>query len=563
MRLLVIALAALVGIAANVAFWYLPNRPADLSHVWTGGPLKSASFAPFRRGQSPLTQTFATPAEIEGDLAALQGKVAGVRTYTAREGLELVPKVAAKYGLTVMQGAWLGRDRTINEAEVAAVIHLANTYPDTIKRIIVGNEVLLRGELTSAEIEAQIRKVKQAVKQPVSYADVWEFWLRHPELAAEVDYITVHFLPYWEDDPVGVAHSMEHIVAIHDIVAKAFPGKQIVIGEVGWPSAGRSREDAVPGRWMEAEFLNEFALLAAQRGLDYNIVEAFDQPWKSAHEGTMGANWGLVDANRQAKFPLAGPIVENPNWQLALGGAVILGLLATLWSLRTPLPLAASAAVALFAQGLGAMLAVSAQFGLATWYDRDWYAAPALQFGLQAILAALLLRELVARLAKPAEPVPVLSPVVALGEWKITTWRDRLLGIFVLLATYETLWLALRVDLPFLRAPLQEVPGKVVYWLHWMFNGRYRDFPIPEFVVPVAGFGMMLLILALFGRKPRAVSAEAPASDRVLAALLILGVVLLQWVERFQNREAMYWGVMALLLAVLPALSLRRPAKQS
>lgn len=558
MRVLVLALAAIIGITANLAFWYLPNRPAALDHVWTGGPLQSASFAPFRRGQSPLTQTFATPAQIEADIAALRGKVGGVRTYTAREGLDVVPKIAGKYGLTVTQGAWLGRDRAINEAEVLAVIHLANTYPDTIKRVIVGNEVLLRGELSPAEIAGYIRRVKQAVKQPVSYADVWEFWLRHPELAAEVDYVTVHFLPYWEDDPVGVEHSMDHIVAVHDIVAKAFPGRPILIGEVGWPSAGRSREDAVPGRWMEAEFLNAFALLAARRGLDYNIVEAFDQPWKSAHEGTMGANWGLIDADRHDKFPLQGPVVENPHWRTAFAGAALFGLLATLWALRVPLTPAQGAAVALFGHALGAMLAASAQFGLATWHDRNWYAAPLLQFVLQAVLAVLLLRELLQRLEGPAEPVPVLSPAVALGEWKITTWRDRLLGIFVLLATYETLWLALRIDLPALREPLKEVPGKVVYWLHWMFNGRYRDFPIPEFLVPALGFGLMLVILALFGRRPRAVGAEAPASDRLLAALLVLGVVLLQWVERFQNREAMYWGLLALLLATLPALSLRR-----
>src|SRR3546814_10251078 len=81
----------LLALAANFAFWYFPNLPVAMERPWVGGPIQSLSFAPFRSGQSPLTRQYPSPAEIESDLAVLQGKTLSVRTYTAREGLQIVP----------------------------------------------------------------------------------------------------------------------------------------------------------------------------------------------------------------------------------------------------------------------------------------------------------------------------------------------------------------------------------------------------------------------------------------------------------------------------------------
>ena len=320
MRLIILVLGLMAAIAANFAGWYLPNRPLAMDRPWLDGPMTSLSFAPFRRGQSPLTRTYPTAAEIESDLKSLQGLAHGVRTYTSQEGMEIVPELAGKYGLTVIQSAWLGVEKPVNDAEVAALIDQANRHPDSIKRVIVGNEVLLRKDLPVDALAAYIRKVRQSIKQPVSYADVWEFWLKNPELAKDVDFITVHFLPYWEDFPIGVDGAMEHILAVRDIMQKAFPDKPILIGEVGWPSGGRDREKAVPSRSEEARFVNSFLNLARDKGLDYNLVEAFDQPWKAKLEGTVGARWGILDIDRQPKFRLGQPVVENPDWAMAFGG---------------------------------------------------------------------------------------------------------------------------------------------------------------------------------------------------------------------------------------------------
>ena len=115
-----------------------------------------------------------------------------------------------------------------------------------MRSVVVGNEVLLRGEMAAGDLAATIRAVKARVKVPVTYADVWEFWLRHRDVAAAVDFVTIHILPYWEDVPVAAGAAAAHVAAIHDRVVAAFPGKDVLIGEVGWPSAGRMRQGALP-----------------------------------------------------------------------------------------------------------------------------------------------------------------------------------------------------------------------------------------------------------------------------------------------------------------------------
>jgi exo-beta-1,3-glucanase (GH17 family) len=273
-RLLLGALVLATAFYANWRGWEWAGRLQQVdyaeaaSHAALPDRVASVSFAPFRRGQSPLTKTYPTHDEIDADLKAAAIVARGVRTYTSREGLEAVPELAGKYGLDVIHSAWLGREPDINEAEVTALIEQANKHPDTIKRVIVGNEVLLRKDLTVDQLIQQIRRVKAAVKQPVSYADVWEFWLRYPQLLNEVDFVTVHFLPYWEDIPIGVAHAMPHIKGVMDQVRAGLPGKPILVGEVGWPSLGRSRREAIPSRPEAARFNLEFLRLAEKEGFD-------------------------------------------------------------------------------------------------------------------------------------------------------------------------------------------------------------------------------------------------------------------------------------------------------
>ncbi|MBS4050468.1 MAG: exo-beta-1,3-glucanase, partial [Methylomonas sp.] len=167
-------LCALLVLLVHASFAWFLNRPEDAGVDVPSGKLMSLSFAPFREGYSPLEEVFPPREHVEEDLRLLANKTHSIRTYSSLGGgMENVPELARKHGLGVIQGCWLGYGYMDNKKEMAALIQSANANPDVVKRVIVGNEVLLRGDMDVDRLIGYIREVKRAVKQPVSYADVW------------------------------------------------------------------------------------------------------------------------------------------------------------------------------------------------------------------------------------------------------------------------------------------------------------------------------------------------------------------------------------------------------
>jgi exo-beta-1,3-glucanase (GH17 family) len=493
-----IALVAFAGVAAlNLLWWWYPNRPVEIAG-WTAEPLQSVSFAPYRPGQSPLTRTFPTPDQIEEDLKRIQGKVRAVRTYSSGENLETVPQRAGKYGLKVWHSAWLNNNEKENLEQINLLIDHANKYKDTIERVIVGNEVLLRKDLTANELRRYIRQVKQRVSQPVTYADVWEFWMRNPQLADEVDFITIHILPYWEDEPIGLDRrepdgtlSIEkHLTDIYKKVQARFPGKKIVIGETGWPSDGRMRSDARPGRVEQVRYFSLFRSAAEREKFDYNVIEAFDQYWKARQEGTVGAAWGLLDAQRHDKFGLGKPVVAEPQWRILfalttmVSGLILLGFV----SQRRPTGWKATLIFAFFSQ------VVATCYVQATWIDmsRSFYFERMIGVVFWAVLLALfsyaLLRGIADSLTgKMADPS--LYGARVLEAWR--AWRElpryRIVHRADLMA--QVLYLALTVLCIFYLVVISidwyDGVIRIGDWFRQIaIDGRYRDFPIWSFTIP-------------------------------------------------------------------------------
>ena len=171
----------LISLGVIAAVWWWLATPITLARapIDPNAKLQCVSYAPFRGAQTPLIRTTHIPAEqIAEDLAQLAKVTDCVRTYSIENGLDQVPGLAAKVGLKVIQGIWLGSDRLKNLPQIATAVALAKEYPGVITALVVGNEVLLRGEMTTADLAANIRAVKAQVQVPVTYADVWEFWLR-------------------------------------------------------------------------------------------------------------------------------------------------------------------------------------------------------------------------------------------------------------------------------------------------------------------------------------------------------------------------------------------------
>ncbi|HEY5063835.1 MAG TPA: glycosyltransferase [Xanthobacteraceae bacterium] len=318
----VAAVLALV-VCVHAGLWAVLRTQAPAPDI--NRQLASVSYSPFAHADHPDSGDRPTAAQIRADLKAIAPFTKAIRTYSSTGGAELVPPIAAEFGLRVTVGAWISKDQTRNEREIRAAIELAR-HNSNVDAIVVGNETIYRGELTIPQLIALIKQAKQSSPVPVTTGEIGSVWLDHPELASAVDFVAAHVLPYWNG--IAAPQATDYTVEFYDKLRRALPGKRIVIAEFGWPSAGYNFHAANPGRVEQAVVLRNFVSAAEAYGIDYNIVEAIDQPWKTA-EGGVGPYWGMFDTARQPKFAWTGPI-GNPDYVKRASLAVLLGLLLSL-----------------------------------------------------------------------------------------------------------------------------------------------------------------------------------------------------------------------------------------
>ena len=317
---------AVVGVLVaciHVGVWAVSRDVVSAPNF--NGQLPSVSYTPFDGSAHPDSGRRSTAEQIRADLKAIAPYTKMVRTYSSTGGAELVPEVAREFGLRVSVGAWIDKNVDRNNREMRAVIELARKHRN-IDSVVVGNETIFRGEQTIDELIRKIQRVKRETSVPVTTGEIWHAWIEHPELASAVDFIAAHVLPYWEG--ISETAAVDQAIRIYDQLRAAYPGKRIVIAEFGWPSAGYNRRDANPDPLMQAAVLRNFVVRAEALGIDYNIIEAYDQPWKT-FEGGVGPYWGMFNTSRQPKFSWTGPITNPDHWKLT-AIAVAMGVLLSL-----------------------------------------------------------------------------------------------------------------------------------------------------------------------------------------------------------------------------------------
>lgn len=288
--------------------------------------LQCVSYAPFSKDQSPFDSNFKLDEElVRKDLQLLSKYTNCIRTYSTI-GLEMIPSIARENNLKMLMGAWVSADETSTRKELDTLIKLAKENKDVVKAVIVGNEVLLRRDSSAEKLYAYIKEVKSSLPDiKVTYADVWEFWLANPQIKDVTDFVTIHILPYWEDKPMNIDEAINHLVKVRVEVEEILGNKSILIGETGWPSEGRMREDVLPSKINQALYVREFVKVAQKHNWDYNIIEAFDQPWKRLKEGAVGGYWGLFDKDRGDKNVFKGEVSDFPNYKyLAFAAGVLI-----------------------------------------------------------------------------------------------------------------------------------------------------------------------------------------------------------------------------------------------
>jgi len=511
--------------AVGAAWWWLAT-PIVLARapIDPNAKLMCVSYAPFRGEQTPLTlSTQVTAEQIAEDLAQLAKITDCIRTYSTDNGLDQIPEIAARVGLKVIQGIWLSSNRQRNLARIATTIRLVKEYPATITALVVGNEVLLRGEMTTADLAATIRSVKAQVAVPVTYADVWEFWLRNREIYDAVDFVTIHILPYWEDFPIRAKFAAAHVDAIRRRMAVAFPGKEILIGETGWPSTGRMRDAALPSRTNQARVVSEILDLAKRENFRVNLMEAYDQPWKRRLEGTVGGYWGLFDSvRRDLKYPPGVAISNYPHWKLQMAGGMVLAVLvfaAALLTLRrrpwTP-RLASWIAVAVTATLSGILLGIAVDkmsyesYGLGGWL-----------FWGSLLAAAILSPLLGANALMSGRSLPTFLELMGPKNYRHRSALTLALGLT--LATAALVGAATALGL--------------------VFDPRYRDFPFASMSMAVVPFTALTLL-----NRPK--GGARPVAESVFAVLFAGAAIFTAINEGHDNWQSLWTCAVYFLFAI-------------
>jgi len=428
---------------------------------------------------------------------------------------------ARKYGMKVLQGIWVSNNSAKTQQQIATTVVYAKQFPDVIRAIVVGNEVLLRGEMSPTDLEAIIRQVKSQVPEPVTYADVWEFWLRYADLRNAVDFVTVHILPYWEDFPIPASQAAAHVDAIRKRVAAAIPDKDIVIGEFGWPSHGRMREGALPSPSNQARVIEETLALAKRENYRVNVIEAFDQPWKRLLEGSTGGYWGIIDrAAGGPKFTLGGTVSDHPHWlwQALIGIALAALAFAGAWfagGRKSSMPrLWPRIAVSTFLSSVMFGWAVEL-IPIQSYSAGGWLRSVAL--GAVAAMAPILC----AAASAAGRGVPPFTALLGRRDEPRDWLGAALAGVFLVLVVFA----------------VEESLGLV-------FDPRYRDFvfaPLSAAVIP---------FLALMLSTPRSGGPRAVA-ETAAAAVLAACVIYILPNESLANRESVWFCAAILAVALI------------
>ena len=503
-----------LGIIAAVWWWLATPVVLARAPIYPAAKLECVSYAPFRNNQTPHDPgLIVSPEQIAEDLAELARISKCVRTYSVDNGLDKVPELASRAGLKVILGVWIGKDRAKNALLIDIALSLARDYPGVITALVIGNEVLLRGDMTASDLRGIIRSVKARTNIPVTYADVWEFWLRYREVGQDVDFVTMHALPYWEDFPVRAEDAAAHVDDIRSQVAVAVPGKEILIGETGWPSQGRMRDVALPSRINQARFVSDILDRARQKNFRVNLFEAYDEPWKRHWEGTVGGYWGLFDAvTRELKYPTGVAISNHRFWKWQMGSGLALSLAifgaALLTARRRPSPprLACWVAVTVSATIGGVLLGVDADKMLHESYGLDGWLVRGLL--LAGGIAALLL---CSNALMSGRTLPSFLELVGPREGRTSSLQTQLLAFTLIVTTLIGAETALT----------------------FVFDPRWRDFPFASLTMAVAPFWT----LTLFNRPP---SGTRPLAEAVFAGLLAVAALYVLFNEGSSNWQSLW-----------------------
>ena len=198
-----------------------------------------------------------------------------------------------------MVGVGLSEDLAVNEVELRNGIEVALAGHADI--LAVGNEVMLREDLTEAQLIDYIERARAAVPGvPVGTVDAYFLFENHPRVAAACDTLLVNCYPFWESCPAEYA--LLYMKEMYRRAQNVADGKKVIISETGWPTVGSPFGTAVPSYDHALEYFIRTYQWAHEEGVEIFYFSSFDEAWKVGDEGDVGAYWGLWDKDGNPKY---------------------------------------------------------------------------------------------------------------------------------------------------------------------------------------------------------------------------------------------------------------------
>jgi exo-beta-1,3-glucanase (GH17 family) len=524
-------ISLLVVVAVAIGFiWYVLGNPVQLppNPLAAGEKLACVSYSPAAADSSETMSAL-----IEAELEALAAHTACIRTYDAGAGRERIAQTARKHSLTLLQGVSIGANDAENRAEIERAVELAQDQGSAIRAFIVGSDVLTRRELEIAELAALIAEIQERTKLPVSYADREDIWLGADLIASTVDFITVNVPLYDASFPVAASDASGTITAIHAKIATRFSGKEILIGEAGWPGKGRMREAARPSPANQAHVIHEMVAAAKTGEFQYILFEGIDRTSADGAKAYAGSQWGFLSNDTlEPKFRWGGTVTNHPLWRMQAATGILLAFVvfaAGILSARSfgPKGIAAThwVPVAIVAMGAGAFAGWAvAELPVQSHSITDWMSGSislALAFLVPPVAAAAI------ALRVPFEGFSAVVDPVA----RPTTHSLALSAAFLLILTV-----------------LFAIQSALVL----IFTPEGREFPFAALTGPAVAF---LVLSATNMPGTRRESYAEPLAAWMLLAAAIVTVVN----ESFLNWQALWF---AAVLAALAAVCWRAPGVQ-
>jgi len=290
---------------------------------------RAICYSGFRDGQSPHG-SYPNYHEVKEDLLLLHKHWKYLRLYDCDQHAETVLEVIQKENLDfkVMLGAYIGAEennyhcpwnagiypeqqletnRKNNQLRIKKLIELANQHIEYIFSVSVGNEACVSWTdhmVPQSRVIDFVRQVKNSVSQPVTFCDSYAAWLSElEELANEVDFISIHTYPVWENKTINEA--LEYSKQNYYSVSQRYPNKQVIITEAGWTtkSNGSGINPALVNEEVQKIYFEKLMDWVLEENILAFYFEAFDEMWKGSHEPfEPEKHWGLFDINRTSKL---------------------------------------------------------------------------------------------------------------------------------------------------------------------------------------------------------------------------------------------------------------------